>query len=135
ERTLQNIDEKHWTYSSHLFPSLFQCIVVTSRPLRVKELAELLAFDFDAVETPTTLVSSWRPENAGDVVLSTCSSLVAVVTVDGSQVVRFSHFSVKEFLMSSRLVWGRVSRYYISLEPADMMVARACLSVLLQLDE
>lgn len=36
--------------------------------------------------------------------------------------------------MSSRLASGRLSHYYISLEPAHAIVVQACLSVLLQLD-
>ncbi|KAH9165606.1 hypothetical protein EDB89DRAFT_2008573 [Lactarius sanguifluus] len=128
ERTLQDIDEEKRGYAHRLL----QCIAVASRPLRVDELAEFLAVDFDAGGTPT-LVVDWRPENPGNAVLSTCSSLIAVVTVDGSPVVQFSHFSVQEFLMSSRLATGCVSHYYISLEPAHTIVAQACLSVLLQL--
>ena len=129
ERTLQDIDDENWGYAHRLF----QCIAVTSRPLRVEELAEFLAIDFDAGGIPT-LVAGWRPVNPGNAVLSACSSLIAFVTVDGSPVVQFSHFSVQEFLLSSRLTSPRVSRYCISLEPAHTIVAQACLSVLLQLD-
>jgi hypothetical protein len=129
ERTLQDIDDENWGYA-HL---LFQCIAVASRSLRVEELAEFLAMDFDTGGTPT-LVAGWRPGNPGNAVLSTCSSLITVVTVNGSPVVQFSHFSVQEFLMSSRLASGRLSHYYISLEPAHAIVVQACLSVLLQLD-
>ena len=129
ERTLEDLNEENWGYAHRLF----QCIAVASRPLRVEELAEILAIDFEAAGTPT-LVAVWRPENPANAVLSTCSSLVAFATVDGSRVVQFSHFSVQEFLMSSRLASGQVSRYHISLEPAHTTVAQACLSVLLQLD-
>ncbi len=129
ERALQNIYEGHWEYAHRLF----QCIAVASRPLRIEELAEVLAFRFEAGGAPT-LMADWRPENPGHAVLSICSSLIAIVTVDGSQVVQFSHFSVQEFLMSSRLSSGSVPRYYISLEPAHTILAQACLSVLLQLD-
>ena len=132
ERTLEDIGEENWGYAHRLF----QCIVVASRPLRIEELAEFLAVDFGSdgsVGTPT-FVACWRPENPSNAVLSTCSSLIAVVTVDGRPVVQFSHFSVKEFLVSGRLASGQLSRYYISLEPAHEMVAQACLSVLLQLD-
>jgi ankyrin repeat protein len=129
ERTLEDIDEENWGYAHRLF----QCIAVALRPLRAEELAEFLAIDFEAAGTPT-LVPVWRPENPANAVLSACSSLIAFATVDGSQVVQFSHFSVQEFLMSSRLASGHVSRYHISFEPAHTTVAQACLSVLLQLD-
>ena len=80
-------------------------------------------------------MADWRPENPRDTVLLTCSSLITIVTVDGFSVVQFSHFSVQEFLMSSRLASLRVSRYCISVESAHSIVALACLSVLLQLDD
>ena len=122
ERTLQEIVDENWEYAHRLF----QCIAVSSRPLRVEELAEFLAIDFDAGGIPT-LVDHWRPMNPGNAVLSVCSSLIAVVIVDGSPVVQFSHFSVKEFLTSSRLATERISRYRISLDPAHTIVVQACL--------
>ena len=128
ERTLQEIDEENWRYAHRLF----QCIAVASRPLRVEELAEFLAIDFD-VGGPPILVVGWRPDNPGTAVLSTCSSLISVVALD-PPVVQFSHFSVQEFLMSSRLASGCLSHYCISLEPAHTIVAQACLSILLRLD-
>jgi hypothetical protein len=48
--------------------------------------------------------------------------------------VQFSHFSVKEYLTSTRLASSSqdVSRYHISLEPAHAILAQACVTVLLQ---
>lgn len=129
ERTLLDIDEQNWEYAHRLF----QCITTASRPLRVEELAEFLAFDFDEGENPK-FDASWRPNDPNEAILSTCSSLIAVVNVGGTTVVQFSHFSVKEFLTSNRIARGRVSRYYISLEPAHLTIARACLALLLSLD-
>jgi ankyrin repeat protein len=81
----------------------------------------------------------WRWEDQERAVLSTCSSLISVQVVkeDGSQVVQFSHFSVKEFLTSSRLAVssGHVSSFHILLEPAHTILAKACLGVLLRSDE
>jgi hypothetical protein len=84
---------------------LLQCLTVAVRPLRVEELAELLAFDFQGSTKGgiPTLKEEWRWDNQEEAVLSTCSSLIAVIPRDDSRVVQFSHFSVKEFLMSSRL--------------------------------
>jgi len=62
--------------------------------------------------------------------------LIAVVVDDfGSAIVQFSHFSVKEYLTSTRIAEGRVPRFYIPLEPAHFLVTQACLSILLQLDD
>ena len=130
ERTLLDIDEENWAYTHRLF----QCIVVACRPLRVEELAEFLAFKLGAGGS-LTFEGNWRPENARDTVLSTCSSLIAIVNVGGSSVMQFSHFSVKEYLTSSRIAEGRVSRYYISPETAHIFITQACLSFLLQLDK
>jgi len=109
---------------------------VASRPLRVKELAEFLAFDFDEGSTATVL-AEWRPDDAAHAVLSTCSSLLAVVNVDGFPVIQFAHFSVKEYLTSARLAETKstLSRFHISMTPAHTIVAQACLGILLHLDE
>jgi len=185
ERMLQGIPKEKFEHASRLF----RCMVAAVRPLRVEELAEIFAIDFGPNATPN-LVPGWRPENPAEAVLSTCSSLIAIVDVDdddgrgdsddhdgsddddddddgssvhnddnssehddddsserddndrdckkGLKFVQFSHFSVKEFLTSDRLQMstiGSISNYYIPLEPAHAILARACVTVLLQLDE
>jgi hypothetical protein len=119
---------------SHTYRML-QCLTVAIRPLSVAELAELLAFDFDKTKGGIPkLNSDWRWEDHEQAVLSTCSSLVTVVPNNGSPVVQFSHFSVKEFLMSDRLATSRrdISQYHISLEDANTLLAQASLAVLLR---
>ena len=116
---------------------LLHCLVVAERPLRVEELAEVLAFDPCATDEETpTFHEEWRWEDQEQVVLSACSSLISVVSNQGSRVVQFSHFSVKEFLTSKRLAAAtrEVSQYHILLEPAHTILAQACLGVLLRLD-
>jgi ankyrin repeat protein len=116
---------------------LLQCLTVAIRPLRVTELAEVLAVDFGTATSggASKLNTDWRWEDQEQAILSTCSSLVAVVDDDGSEVVQFAHFSVKEFLASSRLAISSadVSRFHIPLEPAHTILAKACLGVLLRL--
>ena len=115
---------------------LFQCLAVSIRPLRVEELADVLAIRLDARED-SELHSEWRPEDARQAVLSACSSLITIVTVDGSPIVQFSHFSIKEFLMSSRLANAgeHLSLYHILPHSAHTVLSRACLSVLLDLGD
>lgn len=105
------------------------------RPLRIEELAEVLAFDFSAGGIPR-LNPDWRWEDQVEAVMSACSSLVIVVDGD-SRIVQFAHFSAKEFLMSRRLAEssGDISQYHIKLEPAHTVLAQACLGVLLRLDD
>jgi hypothetical protein len=65
---------------------------VASRPFRIQELAEFLVFDFEAGQIAKPL-KGWRAEDPGTIMLSTCSSLIAIVKADDSEVVQFSHFS------------------------------------------
>ena len=134
-RTLEEIDEQNWEYAHRLF----QCVTAASRPLRVDELAEFLAFDFEPEDGSTpTYLADWRPEDPEHTVLSICSCFLSVVKPDGgSPVVQFAHFSVKEYLTSARLTKAKdtISRFHISMTPAHTIVAQACLGVLLHLDE
>ena len=116
---------------------LLSCLVVAVRPLRVEELAEVLAVDFDDAEGIPRLNPNWRWEDEEQGLLTSCSSLITIVKSGASRVVQFSHFSVKEFLTSVRLAAsdGEVLRYHIALEPAHKILAEACLSILLRSDD
>ena len=114
---------------------VLQCLVVAIRPLGVKELAEVLAVDFDDAEGIPKLKPNWRWEDQEQALLTSCSSLIAIVDTGSSRVVQFSHFSVKEYLTSERLATSSqdVSRYHVTLGPAHTILAQACMSILLQL--
>jgi hypothetical protein len=132
ERILREIRKPNRGYAHRLL----QCLVVAVRPLEVKELAEVLAFDFKTGGMPK-LDPGWRWEDQEEAVMSTCSSLVTIVKEGDSRVVQFSHFSVKEFLTADRLAepMRDVSSYHIRLEAAHTILAQACLGVLLRLDD
>ena len=156
ERILRDINKAN----RDLAHRLLQCLTVAVRPLRVAELAEVLAVDFGNTSGggSSRLNTDWRWEDQQEAVLSTCSSLISVVAEDGDQqksvlstssssisfvdedggqVVQFSHFSVKEFLTSSRIgdSSADVLRFHILLEPAHTILAQACLGVLVRLGE
>ena len=135
ERVLREINKANREHARRLL----QCLTVALRPLRVEELAEVLAIDFNAPSHGgiPQLNPKWRWADHHQAVLSTCSSLIAIVDDGDSKVVQFSHFSVKEYLTSDRLASssGDVSRYHIVLEPAHTILAQACLGVLLRLDD
>jgi hypothetical protein len=57
ERTLREIKSSNWEFARRLF----LCVTVTSRPLRVEELEEFLAFDFEAGPIPK-FREDWRVE-------------------------------------------------------------------------
>ena len=147
ERTLSGIDEEKWQYAHRLF----QCLAFSRHPLRAKELAEVLAVQLDAGGIPNLNVDL-RPRDPDEAVLSACSTLVAIVNIRTDsdlgpdryrfygydrQVVQFSHFSVLEFLTSSRLATSRrsLSRYHISPKPAHTILSQSCISTLLTLGD
>ena len=69
--------------------------------------------------------------------LSTCSTLLSLANTEKSQVIQFSHFSVKECLTSARFSETRntiSSRYHVSMTPIAL-VAKACLGILLHIDK
>jgi ankyrin repeat protein len=133
ERILKEIKKPN----KHLAQRVLQCLVVAVRPLRVEELAEVLAVDFDDGEGIPSLKPDWRWEEQKQALLSACSSLIAIAQAGDLRIVQFSHFSVKEFLTSPRLATasGEVSNYHIELEPAHTILAQACLGVLLQIQD
>ncbi|KAH9073528.1 hypothetical protein EDB83DRAFT_80797 [Lactarius deliciosus] len=133
ERIVMDIKKAN---SAHAY-RLLQCLAVAIRPLSVAELAELLAFDFNAAKGGIPeLNPNWRWEDHEQAVLSTCSSLITIVPAygSGSPAVQFSHLSVKEFLLSDRLATSTkdISQYHIALEDANTVIARACLGILLR---
>jgi hypothetical protein len=133
ERILKEIKKPN----RRLAQRVLQCLVVAVRPLRVEELAEVLAVDFDDAEGIPRSKPDWQWEEQELALLSACSSLIAIVDAGRSRIVHFSHFSVKEFLTSPRLATasGEVSNYHIDLEPAHMILAQACLGGLLQIQD
>ena len=144
ERSLREINDANWEFVQRLF----LCVAVASRPLTVEALAEFLAFDFKAGPIPKYR-EGWRLEDPIEAVLSTCSTLLTLVNKDFDEpesynhpnthsVVQFSHFSVKEFLTSTRFAEKSDTisrRYHVSLTPAHTLVAKACLGTLLHFDE
>ena len=130
ERILKEIKKPNRAHALRVL----QCLVVAIRPLRVAELAEVLAVDFDDAEGMPKLNADWRWEDQEQALLIACSSLIAIVKNGDSRVVQFAHFSVKEYLTSSRLAIasGEASNYHIDLKPAHTTLAQASLCVLLR---
>ena len=135
EQVLKNIKRVNREHAIRLL----HCLAVAIRSLGAEELAEVLAVDFDAAQQGgiPKLNPKWRWADHHQAVLSTCSSLVMIVDDGNSQVVQFSHSSVKEYLTSDRLANASrdVSCYHIVPESAHTILAQACLGVLLCLDD
>lgn len=132
DRILKGIAQERKEYAQRLF----QCVAESVRPLHVEELADILAIEFEAGSLPQ-YHGNWRPENSEEEVLSVCSSLISIVDTDGSRVVRFAHFSVKEYLTSDRLAnaGNGLSQYHILPRLAHTILAKASMSILLALDD
>ena len=73
--TLLSIDDEKREYAQRLF----RCLAVSIRPLRVQELAEILAIQFGPISSPV-FNADWRPIVAEEAVLSACSSLITMCT-------------------------------------------------------
>ncbi|KAI9434794.1 hypothetical protein H4582DRAFT_1881569, partial [Lactarius indigo] len=124
-RVLKEIGTTNQLYAHRLL----QYLTVAKCPLYVEELAEILALDFSSEGIPE-LKEHWRWKDEEDAVLSTCSSLISVVSDHfGRSMVQFSHFSVQEFLTSDRLATSSadISRFHILPEPAHTVITKACL--------
>ena len=132
ERILREIRKPNQGHAHRML----QCLVAAVRPLRVKELAEVLAVDFVAEGIPKLNVD-WRWEDQEEAVMLACSSMVIIVEDGDSRIVQFSHFSVKEYLTVNRLAEPirDISRYHIRPEAAHTIFGQACLGVLLGLDD
>ena len=142
ERILLGIDKEKREHAIRLL----QCLAFSRRPLHAKELAEVLAIEFDTAIPK--LNTSLRPGDAHEAVLSACSTLVTIIELNDDyvynrgdydnynpKVVQFSHYSVKEFLTSERLARSDktdLSFYYISPGPAHTILAQSSISTLLQ---
>jgi ankyrin repeat protein len=122
---------------------LLQCLAFSRRPLRINELAEVLATRFDAGQIPR-LHKDERSRKADEDVLLAGSTLITTIKpgvhdddISDTRVVQFSHYSVVEFLTSERLADSKnevLSQYYISPESAHTTLAQTCIGTLLQLD-
>jgi ankyrin repeat protein len=134
ERVLKDINENNRKHARRLL----HCLAVAVRPLLVEELAEILAFDFDAAQDGIPKFhADRRPKEQEEAVLSICSSLVTIVDNRGSRVVQFSHFSVKEFLISNHLASSteQLTPYHTLPGPAHTILAQVCLGLLLHSDD
>ena len=135
ERILLGIDRQKREHAIRLL----QCLAFSRRPLRVNEIAEVLATRFDAGQIPR-LHKDQRPRKPDEDVLLAGSTLITTIKPgvhSNTRVVQFSHYSVAEFLTSERLARSgneALSQYYISPESSHTTLAQTCMGTLLQLD-
>ena len=132
ERTLRKIDDQKREYAKRLF----QCLSVSKRPLRVEELADIFAVQFD-VTSPGSFDKASRPRNAESAVLTACSCLITTVSQGRkpcSPLLAFHRQGIPDIGAARKC---RRTSFILSHppEPAHTTLAHASLSVLLELDD
>lgn len=134
-RILCAIKEEHIKYVL----SMLQWLVSSARPLRLEELAEVIAIDI--YSNPRFDVERRFLEKRD--ALKICSSLVTTVDVvndlfSGGEThteIKLAHFSVKEYLLSDRIRMGPAERYSITHVGSNEYIGEACISYLLHFED
>ena len=100
-RVLRDINKTNREYAHRLL----QCLAVATFSLRVEDLAEVLAVDFDAARRDgiPKLNPEWRWEDQYQAVLSTCPSLVT--TVDSGAVLTLFGEGISDFGTACEFKW------------------------------
>ena len=128
ERILLNIDENYSQYAL----KMLQWLTYSTRPLKLLELAEVVAIDED--EHPCFHPERRFPEPED--ILLMCSSLVSATEEKArGKVVKLAHFSVKEYLVSYQIMNGEARKYSIREINANVRIARDCLSYIIYFTE
>jgi ankyrin repeat protein len=124
DRILKRIDKHHFKYAR----TAFALLIVTCRPLKVEELAEAVvvapyckAMDIDD-----------RLFDLKDII-KICGGLV--IRVADTNEARFAHYSVQEYLLSSRISYGSAAFFALSRAAAEQKIAEVCLTYLLSFDQ
>ena len=155
-RILCNIDEQ-FNHCNREVLKILQWLTFSARPLRLEEVAEILAIDVH--QTPRFDPERRWPEPRD--IIRICSSLITVTThfpnslipddfnddsespdtysvaespdTQGSiSYVRLAHFSVKEYLISDRIHRGMAPHYSIREIESHGILAEDCIAYLLQ---
>ena len=132
DRILDTISD---TYKSDV-RVILQWLTLSKRPMRLEEVAEIVAFD----ATCTSFDADRRLLNPLEV-LTMCSSLVVVNETyyydseysDTKILInelRLAHFTVKDYLLSQGLQQSRNSYYRIEEKSSSLQIAKACLTYL-----
>jgi ankyrin repeat protein len=135
-RILLSIDEDYMQDAL----KVLQWLSFSSRPLRIEEVAEVVAVD----QGSDPQFDSERRLSEPHDLLIICSSLVTISsttlelangTLEETEELRLAHFSVKEYLLSERIRAGPASKFHILEIPAHLSIAQTCLAYLLQFNK
>jgi hypothetical protein len=128
ERILCAINEDDSDYAIRILRWFTFCC----EPLRIEEIAEVVAID---IERNPAFNSDEVLEDPLEV-LSICSSLVTITTIEGyplpKRIVTLAHYSVKEYLTTEKILRSRAARYGIEGIACNGFIAMDCVSYLLR---
>ncbi|KAG9230960.1 hypothetical protein BJ875DRAFT_384023 [Amylocarpus encephaloides] len=137
ERILYRISDDDSEYAMRIL----KWLVFSSRPLSVEELAEIVAIN---VEREPAFNRDEILEDPIDV-LDICMGLVSVAMAESSSLpspsphsstisrtVTLAHYSVQEYLVSTRIRQGNAARYSMQAAASHAYIAKGTISYLLQ---
>ncbi|PGH09919.1 hypothetical protein AJ79_05535 [Helicocarpus griseus UAMH5409] len=128
ERVLLNISEMDFRDAL----TVFQWLSFAEWPIRLEQFVDILAIE---LEDGTPRFDEDRVYRNPQEILSLCSSLVtprqSMQHISKEDVV-FSHYSVKEYLVSDRIRSGKAFRYSVDPNDAHETIAKCCLGYILR---
>ena len=133
DRILDSIDEDYQQDAL----KVLQWLTYSIRPLRLEEVAEVIAID--VTESPRFNPDKRYLEPRD--IWTICSSLISLQeealrnSGAGRVIVQLAHFTVKEYLISPRIQKGRLKPYSIQEVDANASIAESSLAYLLQFDK
>lgn len=122
-RILQDIDDKGY---DNQVAKILQWLAYSVRPMSLEEIAEVLTVDMES----DPLVDFERRLQDPQDILELCSSLVSI----DQGYIQFAHFSVREFLESSRLDNGPAKKFAVDEMRANILIAESCITYNIQLN-
>ena len=127
-RILNNVVEEH----ARDVLKVLQWLACSVRPLQLQEVAEVVTINIQ--EDPRVNVEK-RFQEPQDV-LTMCSSLITYSgeSLTDTKTVQLAHFSVKEYLLSTRIHQGKAKIYGFSDLQANASIANDCVAYLMQFD-
>ena len=109
-------------------------LVGSNEPITIAEAAETIPIELDMtpqVDLERRLVDS-------DDVLSMCSALIVLETqkedTDGKRVLRLAHFSIREYLLSTRIHESTMSHWQMDTISCHLFIARLLITYILFLE-
>ena len=134
-RILCDIDEGHFKYAF----KILQWLTYSARPLELKELDEVIADDLEESPCYDPTRRLLKPKDT----LTMCSNLICVEDRavkdrdnknDGNgnrTLVRFTHFSIREYLVSEGIQESPASRFSIRKADSNTVILNDCLACLM----